>query len=80
LRSFDLILGLRLGEEVAAERELDGERDPKIDGLLAERQRARESKDWATADRIRDELAALKIEIVDTPEGARWRRVAGDSG
>ena len=42
--------------------------------MLAERQAARDAKDWATADRIRDELAAMKIEIVDTPEGPRWRR------
>ena len=47
--------------------------DPRIDGLLLDRQTARETKDWATADRIRDELAAEGIEIVDTPDGTRWR-------
>ena len=80
LRCFDLILGLRLGEDAAAESEPAWEQDPEIDGLLAERERAREVKDWATADRIRDELTALEIEIIDTPEGARWRRIAGHSG
>ncbi|HIF93059.1 MAG: cysteine--tRNA ligase [Myxococcales bacterium] len=80
LRCFDLILGLRLGEDAAAESEPAWEQDPEIDGLLAERERAREVKDWATADRIRDELTALEVEIIDTPEGARWRRIAGHSG
>ncbi|HEB89452.1 MAG TPA: cysteine--tRNA ligase [Deltaproteobacteria bacterium] len=74
LRRFEAVLGLKLGEAVVED---DGDRwetDPGIDGLLAERQAARAAKDWATADRIRDELVAMGIEIVDTPEGARWRR------
>lgn len=73
LRSFEPVLGLRLGEplEEAAE---PWEQDPRIDGLLAERQAARAAKDWARADRIRDTLAAEGVEIVDTPDGPRWRR------
>ena len=46
----------------------------RIDAMLEDRQRARGAKDWAEADRIRDALADEGIEIVDTPEGARWRR------
>ena len=41
---------------------------------VAERQAAREAKDFATSDRIRDELAAEGIELVDTPTGTTWRR------
>jgi cysteinyl-tRNA synthetase len=74
LRRFDPILGLRLGESPDAAVEDAWEEDPRIDGLLAERQAARAAKDWATADRIRDEFAAEGIEIVDSPEGPRWRR------
>ncbi|MCG5216705.1 cysteine--tRNA ligase [Streptosporangium sp. KLBMP 9127] len=37
--------------------------------LLQERARAREASDWATADRLRDELAALGVKVADTPEG-----------
>lgn len=48
--------------------------DPRIDALVAERQAAREAKDYATSDRIRDDLAAEGIEIVDTPTGPTWRR------
>jgi cysteinyl-tRNA synthetase len=72
LLAFDAVLGLDLAHaEVAAE---ESESDPRIDGLLAEREAARASRDFATADRIRDELTAEGIVIVDTPEGARWRR------
>ena len=73
LRRFEPVLGLSLGE-APSEVSADAESDPRIDALLADRQAAREAKDWATADRIRDELAAEGIEIVDSPEGARWRR------
>jgi cysteinyl-tRNA synthetase len=74
LRTFDLVLGLRLADGVGSDKESEWEQDPEIDGMLAERQSAREAKDWASADRIRDELSAMKIEIVDTPDGPRWRR------
>ena len=73
LLSFDSVLGLDL---VHAQRPVDAvESDPRIDGLLAERDAARALKDFATADRIRDELAEEGIEVIDSPEGARWRRM-----
>ncbi len=34
---------------------------------------ARAAKDWTTADRIRAELTALKIEVMDGPNGATWK-------
>ncbi len=40
--------------------------------LLEQRQAARAAKDWATADAIRDSLAAAGLKITDTPAGARW--------
>ena len=43
---------------------------PDVESLLAERRRARESKDYARADAIRDEIAALGFEIRDAPGGA----------
>ena len=48
--------------------------DDQVEALLVARKAARESKDWAASDRIRDELAALKVVIQDTPEGTIWRR------
>jgi len=48
--------------------------DEEIDRLVAERQAARKSRDFATADRIRDQLQALNVVLEDTPQGPRWRR------
>lgn len=47
----------------------------QIEALLAERQQARADKNFARSDEIRDELAAQGIEIEDTPEGPKWRKV-----
>ncbi len=52
--------------------------DSLVGGLLEQRQQARADKDFATADRVRDQLTAAGIEIEDTPQGARWS-VKGDN-
>jgi cysteinyl-tRNA synthetase len=44
-----------------------------IDLLLNIRQQAKTNKDWATSDRIRNELAEIGFEIKDTKEGAEWK-------
>ena len=49
--------------------------DPEIDALVAARTEAKKAKNFAEADRIRDELKARGIEIIDTPQGAKWRKV-----
>jgi len=72
LSEFDAWLGLGLATAEAPE--IVQESDPRIDALVAEREGARKARDFATADRIRDELAAEGVEIVDTPEGPRWQR------
>lgn len=41
-------------------------------GLLEARARARAARDWATSDRLRDELAAMAVTVTDTPEGQAW--------
>jgi cysteinyl-tRNA synthetase len=46
--------------------------DVLVRALLEERQAARAAKDFATADALRDRIAAAGIEIEDTPEGPRW--------
>jgi len=44
-----------------------------VERLIAERTRARHEKDWATADRIRDELFSMDILIEDRAEGTIWK-------
>ncbi len=41
--------------------------------LLAERQKAKAAKDWATSDAIRNQLTALGFEIKDGKNGAEWK-------
>jgi cysteinyl-tRNA synthetase len=48
--------------------------DQQIDALLAEREQARRTRNFARADSIRKELAALGILIEDSKDGARWKR------
>ena len=44
----------------------------KIESLIALRKAARENKDWAESDRIRDELASMNVVIKDSKEGTTW--------
>ncbi len=44
-----------------------------VDMLLEQRMKAKAAKDWATSDKIRDELTALGFEIKDTKEGFSWK-------
>ena len=46
--------------------------DDEIEALIAKRNEARKNKDWAEADRIRDELKARNIILKDTPLGVKW--------
>jgi len=52
-----------------------GQLDQEIEDLVAERERARKRKDWALADKIRDDLKERGIIIEDTPQGVKWKRV-----
>ena len=46
--------------------------DAEIEALIEKRNEARKNKDWAEADRIRDELKARNIILKDTPTGVQW--------
>ncbi len=48
--------------------------DSDIKALVEQRQEARKNKDWATADKIRDELKAKGIILKDTPQGVTWSK------
>ena len=71
LYCFD-ILGLR--EDTASGNAAREEAFGKVvDMLLAERQKAKAAKDWATSDAIRNQLTALGFEIKDGKNGAEWK-------
>ncbi len=91
LADFDRVLGLSLLEKANYKRAEDeksrasasssggitveGEGDPEIDALVLKRAQAKKAKDFAEADRIREELRAKGIEITDVPGGARWKKI-----
>ncbi len=49
----------------------------KVMELIGRRNDARASKDFALADKVRDELAAMGVEIKDGPDGTTWQRIVG---
>ena len=91
IEAFDQVLGLSLIEKAAVKREElkkqqvaagaftivseSGESDPEIEAKIQARQAAKKAKNFAEADRIRDELKAAGIELTDIPHGAKWKRV-----
>lgn len=52
-----------------------GNLEQEIQKLIDERQKARKEKNFAAADKIRDDLKKRGIELLDTPQGVRWKKV-----
>lgn len=52
----------------------DGFADKLMEIIIALRQDARKEKNWALADKIRDELKAAGVVLEDTPNGVRWKK------
>jgi cysteinyl-tRNA synthetase len=55
---------------LAAQLEID---PAFVVGKIGERTAARAAKDWAAGDAIRDELAAIHVDLMDGPDGTEWR-------
>jgi cysteinyl-tRNA synthetase len=67
-------LSAALGLDVGSEGAGAGDDDAEIDALVAARTAARAAKDFAEADRVRDELAARGVTLEDTADGTIWHR------
>jgi cysteinyl-tRNA synthetase len=67
VQAFDRFLGLDLAAEVGQVL------PPGAEALIADRERARAARDFAAADRLRDRLAAMGVEVTDTRSGTSWR-------
>ena len=91
IRDFDQVLSLDLMAKAEKKREElkreavaageftivseSGEADAQIEAMILARQDAKKAKNFAEADRIREELKAAGIELTDIPHGAKWKRV-----
>ena len=89
--AIDSVLGLKLIEKAEAKRaELakaaasgaefkiiseSGEADAEVEAKIKARAEAKKAKNFAEADRLRDELKAAGIEVTDIPGGASWKRI-----
>jgi cysteinyl-tRNA synthetase len=76
LRKIDALLGIVFPQTPAEGKDRDDAFSLEVSRLIEARAAARASRDFASADRIRDELVDLGVEIMDTPEGTRWKRVS----
>ena len=68
------LLGLLQSDSEQWFRASFGEQAAEIDALVAQRVEARAAKNYAESDRIRDELAARGVEVMDGATGSVWRR------
>jgi cysteinyl-tRNA synthetase len=80
IADFDRVLSLNLLQAAAdlkkkQEQETAESSDPEVDALVAARTAAKKEKNFAEADRIRDLLKDMGVEIIDTPQGTKWRKV-----
>jgi cysteinyl-tRNA synthetase len=71
LHDWDRVLGLDLARAAGS-----ADLPPGAAELLEQRERARSAKDFATSDRLRDELAGLGVVVTDTPDGQKWKVAA----
>ena len=67
---FDRIFGLKLHEE-----EIEEKLSEEVENMIRKREEARKTKDFETADEIRDHLKEMGIVLEDTPTGVKWKKI-----
>ena len=73
VKSFDKVLSLDLLKK--EEKKIDKEFEKYVEEKIKERLEAKKNKDYALADKIRDELKEKNIELKDTKEGTTWCKI-----
>jgi cysteinyl-tRNA synthetase len=68
LRELTDVLGLRLQEKQGS-----SDADAQVNDLIAERTEARQQKQWARSDELRDQLKEMGVTIEDSKDGTKWR-------
>lgn len=72
IEKFDYVLGLDLLNPKKKEQKSNDALTKEIEDLIEKRTLARQNKDWATADSIRDRLKEMHVVVKDTPNGIEW--------
>ncbi len=75
IEDFDSVLSLDLTKGVPEEESAGDEDTAHLEELLVKRAEAKKNRDWAAADAIRDEIKAAGYAILDTPEGAKLKKL-----
>ncbi len=70
LHEFTDVLGL-----LYEKKEEDTGLEQKVEEMITARAQAKKEKNWAEADRIRDALKDMGVEIMDTPQGVKWKKL-----
>ncbi|MBM7562089.1 cysteine--tRNA ligase [Fusibacter tunisiensis] len=73
IHEMDGVLSLDLLTVEDSEADVNAEQTAWIEAQIKKRNEAKQSKDWATADAIRDELKSKGIVLIDTPDGVTWK-------
>ncbi len=58
-----------------AQKQSSSKLDDEVEALIEKRQQARKDKNYKLADEIRDQLKSMDIELQDTPQGVKWKKV-----
>lgn len=73
IKKFDYVFGLKLGE-ITKHEEISNELKTKIEDIILKRNEAKAVKDFETADKLRQEAKEIGFELLDTPEGTKYKK------
>jgi len=72
-RALEMIRRIETVLNLTYQQQAGGDLDSEIEQLIVQRTEARKKKDFATSDKIRDDLLARGIVLEDTPQGVKWK-------